>query len=102
MLPVDPQEVVEQLLQFQRGVRDMIVDSRGNARHHEVSRSSAADTIYQIDTAVDPLLEVFCEQWAKEVPLILVAEGLEDAMVMQSCRIVFFRTVPVKKMRCSA
>ena len=79
MLPVDPLEVVERLLQFQRTVRDMVVSSRGKADHHQVRRSSTADTIYQIDTAVDPLLETFCEQWAKEIPLILVAEGLEDA-----------------------
>ncbi len=45
---------------------------------HEVSRISTADTIYKIDTDVDPLLEHFCEEWSKITPLVLVAEGLED------------------------
>ncbi len=81
MLAVDPQHVVERLLQFQKSVRDLIIQSRTSVGLHEVSRSSAADTIYKIDTEVDPILEFFCEQWANELgsPLVLVAEGLEDA-----------------------
>jgi hypothetical protein len=58
---------------------------------HDVSRSSAADTIYRIDTAVDPLLEAFCDQWAgAQGPLVLVAEGLED----ESGREVDYRVFP--------
>ena len=41
-------------------------------------RSSAADTIYQIDTLVEPLLEDFCREWARTTPLVLVAEGVES------------------------
>jgi len=45
---------------------------------HAVNRSSTADTIYQIDTVVEPVLEEFCREWGKTTPLVLVAEGLED------------------------
>ena len=48
----DPQKTVERLKSFQAAVRDMLIRSRGeSAAAHAVSRSSAADTIYQIDTA---------------------------------------------------
>jgi fructose-1,6-bisphosphatase/inositol monophosphatase family enzyme len=72
--------VVERLIQFQAAVRDTIIRSRQSAGGlHQVSRSSSADTIYGIDTAVEPLLCEFCERWAAEDgPLLLIAEGLED------------------------
>ena len=78
-----PQLVVDRLRQFQRKVRETIVKSRANGDFaggmSSVSRSATADTIYAVDTAVDPLLEAFCEEWGRETPLVLVAEGLEDA-----------------------
>ncbi len=92
-MPIDnPQAVVERLKAFQAGVRDLLIGSRGASQTpHGVSRSSAADTIYRIDTAVDPLLEAFCGQWAAEQgPLVLVAEGLEDG----SGREVDYRVFP--------
>lgn len=79
MLPIDPQSVVDRLVDFQRTVRDMIVRSRALAGMHEVSHATSADTIYRIDTAVDPILESFCQDWAKTTPLVLIAEGLENA-----------------------
>src|SRR5215217_6125147 len=77
----NPEAVVARLASFQREVRDLIIRSRSLSDPlHGVSRSSAADTIYRIDTEVDPLLEAFCERWAaEEGPIVLVAEGLEDA-----------------------
>ena len=72
------QAVVDRLIEFQKLVRDVVIKSHKSAGQHEVSRSSAADTIYKIDTDVDPILEEFCEDWAEETPLVLVAEGLED------------------------
>jgi len=76
----NPADIVQRLKSFQRSVRDLILRSRTSSDAlHQVSRASAADTIYQIDTQVDPLLVAFCEQWAVESgPLVLVAEGLED------------------------
>ena len=74
----NPQSVVDRFIAFQKLVRDVVVASHAQAGQHEVSRSTAADTIYKIDTDVDPILEEFCEEWARETPLVLVAEGLED------------------------
>jgi hypothetical protein len=76
MIP-NPQDVVDRLRAFQRQVRDVVHRSHGQGLHG-VTRSSSADTIYAIDTAVDPILEAFCEDWGRETPLVLVAEGLED------------------------
>jgi fructose-1,6-bisphosphatase/inositol monophosphatase family enzyme len=79
MLPVDPQHVVDRLLEFQRAVRDLVVRSRGASQDlHAVTRTSSADTIYAIDAEVDPLLEDCCREWSRTTPLVLIAEGLED------------------------
>ena len=77
----NPQAVVERLKSFQRTVRDRVIGSRtASGPRNAVRRASAADTIYAIDTEVDPLLEAFCEEWAAaQGPLVLIAEGLEDA-----------------------
>jgi fructose-1,6-bisphosphatase/inositol monophosphatase family enzyme len=77
----DPQSIVDKLRKFQREVRDTIIRSRtaaGDAGLAQVSKSTAADTIYKIDTEVDPILESFCEEWGRETPLVLIAEGMED------------------------
>lgn len=73
-----PQAVIDRLREFQRAVRDVIVESRKRPRMHAVTRHSAADTIYEIDTAVEPILEDFCLEWAKTTPLVLIAEGVEN------------------------
>jgi len=77
MLP-NPQSIVDRLICFQRTIRELVMRSHSDARIHEVSRSSSADTIYKIDTEVEPLLVEFCEEWGRQTPLVLVAEGLED------------------------
>jgi len=74
----DPQSIVERLIDFQKTVRDLLARSRRSQGLSEVNRSSAADTIYQIDTVVEPVLEEFCREWAKQTPLVLVAEGIEN------------------------
>src|SRR5439155_17326595 len=49
-------------------------------RHTSWPRDWSSDVCSSdlIDTAVDPVLESFCEEWGKETPLVLIAEGLED------------------------
>lgn len=71
---------LDRLKSFQRDVRDLIIGSRTSTQSlREVSRTTAADTLYAIDTDVEPLLVAFCESWAAEDgPLVLIAEGLED------------------------
>jgi len=77
MLP-NPQSIVDRLISFQRTIRELVIRSRSDAQIAQVSRSTSADTIYKIDTEVEPLLVEFCEEWGKQMPLVLVAEGLED------------------------
>src|SRR3954447_12650439 len=73
-----PQKVIDRLREFQSAVRDVIIQSRKRPSLHAVTRHSAADTIYEIDTAVEPVLEDFCREWAKTTPLVLIAEGIEN------------------------
>jgi hypothetical protein len=75
----NPQQVVQRLRQFQRTVRDTLIRSRSSVGGlADISRSSSADTIYRIDTEVDPILETFCQDWGRHTPLVLVAEGMEN------------------------
>jgi hypothetical protein len=78
MIP-NSQSILDRLLAFQRTVRDMIIRSRSAVGLGDVKRSHTADTIYQIDTQVEPILEAFCEEWGRHTPLVLVSEGLEDS-----------------------
>ena len=60
-----PQDIVDRLREFQRTVREVVMKSHRAGSLNEVSRISSADTIYKIDTVVDPILEAFCEEWGK-------------------------------------
>ena len=76
----NPQSIVDRLIEFQAAVRDRVIASRKSpAGLHQVSHATAADTIYRIDTLIEPLLDAFCRDWAKTTPLVLIAEGIEDA-----------------------
>ncbi len=78
MLPIDPQFAVEALKDFQTAVRQRMMRSHARPNVESlVTRIMAADTIYQIDAEVEPLLEAFCEEWSASTPLVLVAEGIE-------------------------
>lgn len=81
MMPIEPADAVRRLKYFQKQVRDALSASRARAGLHEVSRVSSADTIYQLDTIVEPMLEDFCREWAKTTPLVLIAEGVEGGNV---------------------
>jgi fructose-1,6-bisphosphatase/inositol monophosphatase family enzyme len=74
----DPDSIVARLKTFQATVRDLLVQSRASQGLSEVRRDTAADTIYQIDTLVEPVLEAFCRDWARKTPLVLIAEGIEN------------------------
>ena len=74
---MEHQAIIDRLVEFQRTVRDLVIRSRATRGLHEVTRTAAADTIYQIDAVVEPVLEDFCRDWAKRTPLVLVAEGIE-------------------------
>jgi fructose-1,6-bisphosphatase/inositol monophosphatase family enzyme len=87
VLPIDPQSAIDRLLDFQRTVRTLLIDSRKTKNLFSVARNSSADTIYQIDTVVEPVLEEFCREWAKTTPLILIAEGIEDEQGREGAKI---------------
>src|SRR4051812_44192518 len=74
----DPEEIISRLRALQREIRDVVISSRNAVGLNQISRASSADTIYQIDTMADPILESFCQEWGRQTPLVLVAEGLED------------------------
>lgn len=77
MTQLQSAQIVKQLIEFQSVVRERIIASRKRGDLSEVNRSTTADTIYQIDTEVDPILEDFCRQWSKTTPLVLIAEGID-------------------------
>src|SRR5579864_4772798 len=74
-----PESVLDRLRELQREIRKLVVESHTRPRMQAVNRKSAADTIYQIDTLVEPLLDDFCRDWAKTTPLVLIAEGIESS-----------------------
>jgi hypothetical protein len=80
MLPIDATSAVLRLKEFQSAVREVVVLSRTDANLHGVNRSTVADTIYQIDALIEPILEDFCDQWAKTTPLVLIAEGIDSEL----------------------
>jgi hypothetical protein len=74
---IDTDDAIARLRQFQCDVRNALIRSRTQINLHEVSRDSAADTIYRLDTVVEPMLDAFCDECAKTTPLVLIAEGVE-------------------------
>ena len=75
------------LIHFQAEVREQIRRSHSQADNAAVSKSTSADTIYKIDTEVEEKLIEFCEEISREVPLVLVAEGLEDEQGNEASRV---------------
>jgi hypothetical protein len=96
MLITNPQSIVDRLIEFQGTVRNLLIQSRRQKGLNEVNRSDLADTIYQIDTLVEPVLEEFCRDWAKTTPLVLIAEGIHDERGVEGIK-VFPEGMPPEK-----
>ncbi len=97
MIP-NPENLLGRLKAFQAQVRATIIRSHTqSADAAAVSYASSADTIYHIDTEVEPLLIAFCEDFAKEAPLVLVAEGLRDESGIEVLERVFPPGTPADK-----
>jgi hypothetical protein len=83
-LPRSGQYFIEHLRELGRQVRSAAMAARAAGRPSNmeplatVARETAADTIYQLDTHIDPVLEEFCRRWSRELPLVLIAEGIAD------------------------
>ncbi len=77
-LPRDGAYFSEKLCQLGRSIRDAVVAARdAHQSFADVSRQTSADTIYELDTHVEPILEEFCRHWSRDFPLTLIAEGVE-------------------------
>lgn len=83
----DSAAIIDRLREFQRTVRQLLIDSRKQKDLHAVSRDSAADTIYAIDAVVEPVLEDFCRDWARKTPLLLIAEGIENETGVEGVKV---------------
>src|SRR5215217_3322284 len=76
MLP-HPDQILSRLRHLQRLIRDAVITSRHATDAAAVTRTSSADTIYGIDAAIEPVIESFCDDWSKTLPMVVIAEGLE-------------------------
>lgn len=81
-MSLEHNQILSRLTALQRAIRQTLLAGRGGQDigqdMHEVSHSTAADTIYKIDAAVEPIIDEFCAEWAKTTPLVLIAEGIEN------------------------
>jgi hypothetical protein len=79
MLLENPLSIVQRLRAFQSLTRNAVIRNRHSVSNSsDVTRHTAADTIYAIDATIEPLLEEFCRDWAETTPLVLIAEGIEN------------------------
>ncbi len=72
----NPADIVRRLRELQCMIRDAIVASRGSPLSG-VERATQADTIYQLDTLVEPIVDDYCRHWSITLPMVVIAEGLE-------------------------
>lgn len=70
--------ILPRLRELQSRIREVVVRSHGSSGLHEAAKSHASDTIYKIDTDVEPVIDAFMAEWGKSTPLVLIAEGMED------------------------
>ncbi len=88
---------IEKLTRLGCLLRDAVIRGRkAGASLAEVSRETSADTIYSLDTHVEPELEDFYEQWGRELPLVLIAEGAGVPGGMEGVRVFPDGTDPGK------
>jgi len=88
MPSLNRQAILERLHRLHREMRDHL--------HHQIKTSSidhlaratalqGGDTIYELDTRGEEILLPFCADWGREMPFILVAEGLPDGRERYGC-----------------
>ncbi len=74
-----PEYFLEHLSDLGRRLRNSVIESRrSNSALSGVARQTLSDTIYNLDTRTEPELERFCTQWSREIPLLLIAEGVSQ------------------------
>jgi hypothetical protein len=81
-LPRPGEYFVDRIRELQVRLRDEVRRQQERLAVEEMSRIQEArdgDTIYAIDVHAEELLFSFCEEWGRELPLVLVAEGIEGS-----------------------
>jgi fructose-1,6-bisphosphatase/inositol monophosphatase family enzyme len=82
----DPSDLLEPIRRLHAGIRDAVVAACEDAALEDlarVSREGAGDTVYAVDrVSEERIVEFFAREVAPRAPLVLVAEGLEGAMVL--------------------
>ena len=77
-LPFEPAQFVERIMGLHRRLRERVMARmKGRVPPFTPSGVRSGDMSYAIDEPAEEILLAFCEQWAEEAPLLLVAEGLE-------------------------
>src|SRR5439155_20801254 len=78
-LPRPGEYFVDRLRELQVRLRDEVRRQQERLAVEEMSRIQEAregDTIYAIDVHAEELLFTFCEEWGRDLPLVLIAEGI--------------------------
>jgi fructose-1,6-bisphosphatase/inositol monophosphatase family enzyme len=80
-LPAPPEYFVSRLRDLQLRLRDHLVEQLRRGEASELSAVAGArggDTLYGIDERGEAVLLEFCREWSREMPFLLVAEGLPE------------------------
>ena len=97
-LPRNPDYFLGKLHELHVRVRDRIVRRLAEASVEALSAVASddeGDTIFAIDTDSEDVLVAFCREWAGELPLVLIAEGLGRALC---CGYVFVIKQPNQRL----
>jgi fructose-1,6-bisphosphatase/inositol monophosphatase family enzyme len=81
-LPEPAEYFIDHLRDLQVRIRDELRRQQERSELEELSRVELArdgDTIYRIDVHAEELLFEFCREWSREMPFVLVAEGIEGS-----------------------
>src|SRR5947209_11451564 len=78
-LPESPEYFVAKLRALHDRMRDRLVAQLRRETIDAlagVSETRGGDTIYEIDERGEAVLTQFCEEWGREIPFVLIAEGV--------------------------
>jgi hypothetical protein len=78
-LPREPAYFVERLRALALGIRSSVGRALRTELTEQLSRATAergGDTIYRLDEHGEAVLQSHCDRWGRELPFLLIAEGL--------------------------
>jgi hypothetical protein len=83
-LPAPPEYFVSRLRDLQLRLRDHLLEQLRRSDASDLAAVAGArggDTLYGIDERGETVLLEFCREWSREMPFLLVAEGLPEGAV---------------------